>query len=329
MHELARIITNIISVISGKLVHKLAVDCMITTFIRIFKSARTNFRRNIWLSVATVSTFVLSLSMVFGLLMAGYVTDYLVINLQDKADISVYFKIDTSEEDILRIRRDLEARQDVKNIEYISREQAMGAFKEKHKDNPVLMESLEELGENPLQASLNIKAFSASQYQALANLFETVRYKNFIEKINWRQNEIIINKIFDISRSAKTAGLIITLILSGIAGLVAFNTIRLAIYSQKEEISVMRLVGAGNWFIRGPLVIEGMASGFFAAILTMILFFGISLAFSNQVANIFSGLNIFHYFVTNFLNNFLILLAAGVGLGALSSFIAIRRYLNV
>lgn len=308
---------------------RLVVDKMITTLFRIFKSAWTNFKRNIWLSVATISTFVLSLAVIAGLMSFGYVTSFLVESIQDKADISVYFKAEIPEDEILKIKDNLASRPDVKGIEYVSRDQALSRFQEKHKDNPVLMESLEELGENPLLASLNIKAFEVSQYQTLANLLETQRYKDLIEKINWRQNEMLVSKIFEISSNIKMVGLILSLILAGVAVLVSFNTIRLAIYSQKEEISVMRLVGAGNWFIRGPFIIEGMTSGFFAAILTMILFFGITFGFADRVSNVFPGLDVFHYFVANFLNNFLILLAAGIGLGAVSSFVAIRRYLSV
>lgn len=308
---------------------KLMGFAMITALLRIFKSSWINFRRNIWLSAATISTLILSLSVVAGLLIVNFTTDHLVRFLQDKADISVYFKDNISSLDILKIKQDLTGRKEVKSIDYISREHALDNFKEKHKDNQVLMDSLNELGDNPLQASLNIKAFEVSQYQALASLFDTIKYKDLIEKVNWRQNELIINKIFTISRNFKTAGLILSLILLVIAGLVVFNTVRLAIYSQRDEISVMRLVGANNWFIKGPFVVEGMTSGLFAAIITMLLFFGLSVAFSDKISNIFSGLNIYNYFVANVINNFMILIAVGVGLGAFSSLIAIRRYLKV
>jgi len=302
---------------------------MITTLFRIFKSGWVNFRRNIWLSVATISTLVLSLSVLYGLLIMGYAADFLVSAIKDKADISVYFKTDVAEENILKISDELSAREDVKDISYVSRDQALASFKEKHKDNQILMESLDELGENPLQASLNIKAYEVSQYTALANLFETARYKSMVEKVDFRQNEIIINKIFDISKNIKLLGLILGAILAGIAGLVTFNTIRLAIYSQKEEISVMRLVGAGNWFIRGPFVVEGFLSGAIAAVLTIVLFFGLSLGFSDKISVVFSGLKIFNYFMVNLFINSLVILAAGIGLGIFSSFIATRRYLKV
>jgi cell division transport system permease protein len=111
--------------------------------------------------------------------------------------------------------------------------------------------------------------------------------------------------------------------------MIVFNTIRLAIYIAREEIAVMRLVGASNAYIRGPFVFEGMMYGFVSGIITLLLFYPITLWLGPKTEAFFGNINIFTYYAANFPQVFGTILGAGILLGAISSFLAVRKYLRV
>ena len=166
---------------------------------------------------------------------------------------------------ILELKAEIVKLPEVKEVEYVSRAQALERFIERYQGNAVVMESLLEVG-NPLLPTLNITAWQASQYQALTNYFENSPQKDSIHKVDYFERKPVIERITSIASTFNVVGIILSLMLATIAILVAFNQIRLAIYSSREEISVQRLVGASNWFIRGPFLIEGAISGIFAAL---------------------------------------------------------------
>jgi len=301
---------------------------MFTSFKRIFKWGMTNFWRNGWLSTATVSIMSLTLLVITVLLMVSVVANAVLDNLENKIDISVYFKLETPEEQILDVKSQLETLQEVEAITYVSQNDALVSFKEKHKDNPVLLQSLEELEMNPLEASLNIKARETTQYATITQFLESVHFKDIIDKVNYMQNKDIIERLGKIITDVKTGGLIVTLLLTIIVFLVTFNSIRLAIYSSREEINIMRLVGASNWFIRGPFLIEGALYGIIATLVTLVVLYPTFYFLSPKISGFLPIGDVFHYFVSNMLSFTLLLLVIGVVLGGFSSFIAVRKYLK-
>jgi len=301
---------------------------MFTSFKRIIKWGLTNFWRNGWLSTATVSIMSLTLLVISVLLMVNVIANTVLENLQGKIDISVYFKLDTSEEEILKVKSQLEKLQEVENINYVSQNEALIKFKEKHKDNPILLQSLEELEFNPLEASLNIKAKEANQYASINQFLEGVYYKDIIDKVNYLQNKEVIEKMHKIIVDVKTGGWGLSLLLALIVFLVTFNAIRLAIYSSREEINVMKLVGASKWFIRGPFFVEGIIYGLVATIVTIAILYPIFYFTSPKISSFLPISDIFSYFKANLLSFFLLLLIVGVFLGGFSSLIAVRKYLR-
>ena len=301
---------------------------MMESFKRIVKWGLKNFWRNGWLSTATISIMVLTLLVITVLIMVNVIANGVLLSLEDKIDISVYFKPQVAEEDILRAKTQLESLAEVERIEYISQNDALIDFKEKHKDNPVLLQSLDELENNPLEASLNIKARETSQYASINQFLESVHYKDIIDKVNYMQNKGVIEKLSKIIVDVKTFGLILSLGLAVIVFLVTFNAIRLAIYSSREEINVMRLVGASNWFIRGPFIIEGVMYGIIATIVTMILLYPTFYFVSPKISSFLPIEDIFSYFKANMFSLSLLLLAVSLVLGTFSSFIAVRKYLK-
>ena len=194
------------------------------------------------------------------------------------------------------------------------------------------MASLAEVGGNPFLASLKIKASEASQYQAISNFLDQTlspTYKDLIEKVEYYQRKPVIEKIFSITSVISRVGVGFSIILAILAILIAFNTIRLAIYNSQEEIKIQRLVGASNWFIRGPFLVQGAISGFFAALICLLIFALICAIFSSKLEVLFPGLNLWTNFTSNFWILLLIQLAVGIGLGVISSTIAIRKYLRI
>ena len=302
---------------------------MLTLIKRIFKSGWLSFSRDRGLAVATCLIMVMTISLATSLFLLKDVSQFLISAVQEKADISVYFKESASEEDVLKVKEEISEIPEVRSVNYVSKEEALESFVQRHKDDLVLMESLEEVGGNPFLAALNIKAFQASQYQAVANFFEAGTFENLIEKVDYYQRKPVIERIFALTSGVGKAGISLSIILAIVAILVAFNTIRLAILNQKEEIKVQRLVGASNWFIRGPFLVQGAISGTLAVIICLLIFTLICWFLSPKIEILFSGLNIWRYFTGNFFTIVLIQLVTGIGLGVISSTIAIRRYLKV
>lgn len=301
---------------------------MFTTFVRIIKSGVTSFWRNKWLSSSAISMMSLAILGITSLLLVNVLINSLTANLEDKIDISVYFNLDASEDEILDARVDLVKLSEVRSAEYISTEEALKRFKSKHQDNNILMQSLDELDSNPLEASLNIKAQQASQYESIVGFFDQEKYSKIIDKINYLENKAVIARLTSITRSIRQIGLVILLVLAGLAVLVTFNTIRLTIYSSRKEIKVMKLVGASNWFAKGPFIVEGALYGVIAAIISLFVLYPFLWYLSPKITSYLPGTDLFYFFQANIIVLFLIQILVGVFLGTVSSMVAIRRYLD-
>lgn len=301
---------------------------MMTKLNRTIKSGLKNFWRNGWLSAATISIMSLTLIVISTLLMVNVIASAVLTNLQEKIDVSVYFKLEAGEEDILVVKSQLEKLDEVEDVEYVSREEALARFKEKHQDNSYLIEGLQELGENPLEASLNIKAREASQYEAISEFLEGIYYSNIVDKVDYRQNKEVITKLSALIADIKIVGLSLTGILVLIVILVTFNAIRLAIYSSREEIKIMKLVGADNWFIRGPFIVEGIIYGIISSLVTLAILYPVFYFVSPKLSGFLPIEDFFIYFQANFWAFLILLLGVSIILGVFSSLLAMRKYLK-
>lgn len=295
---------------------------------RIFIAAAASFKRNGLLTTATVLVMTLTLFVIGGLLLSSVLMNTILDSLQRKIDVSVYFLPNTPENRILTLQKDFEKIPNVDTVNYISQAEALEQFRERHRDNPLIQESLNELSENPLEASLNISAKDAREFQGIVTAIES-RNDSTIDKINFYENQKIIERLTKIMTASRTAGATLAAVLAFIAILVAYNTVRLAIYTAKDEIQVMRLVGATSWFIRLPFLVEGVMDGVLSAVITTALFFPITWLVSPRIALFVDGTNLFRYFTSNSIEFFLIMLLVGVLLGVISSLLAMRRYLTI
>lgn len=281
------------------------------------------------LSAATVAVMVIALIVFLGLNVFKFLTDSALGVLKDKIDISVYFKTNVPEDEVLRVKRSLEGLSEVKAVKYISRDAALELFKERHKSDETISRAIAELGENPLSAALNVKAHNPNQYATISEYLSNTSLSPIVEKVSFFQNQTVILRLAQVIDTVEKAGTLLTIFLSLIAGLVVFNTIRLAIYSSREEIGVMRLVGASNAFIRGPYVVAGLLYGILAALLSIIVALPAVLFTSPYVRIFIPEVNLQEYFISHLPALFLSQLAFGVILGIISSYWAMRKYLKV
>ena len=302
---------------------------MFTTLSRIIKYGIQGFWRNGWLSTATIAIMVIVLIVFEALIFLDVFTQTSLTIIQDKIDISVYFKSETPEDTILDIKRSLESLSEVKRVDYISRAQALESFRSRHSDNPTVNEALTELQENPLSASLNIKAHNPNEYAVIADKIKGNNFSQWFRNVTYAQNALVIERLSKIIDTADKGGLIIITFLTLIAILVAFNTIRLAIYSNRDEINIMRLVGASNALIRGPYIVEGVIFGILAAIISLVVATPITYFISPYLKVFIPELNLWSYFLSNILILLGYQLLFGIVLGIISSSIAIRKYLRV
>jgi cell division transport system permease protein len=249
--------------------------------------------------------------------------------LAEKVDVSVYFNLETKEPDILALKSKLESLKEVANVEYVSTDQALEIFKNRHAGDDVLLKSIQELDNNPLEASLNILAKNSAQYATIASFLNQGQFSKIISKINYTENKVVIDRLNNIIRVLRESGFVAGLILAFIAFLVAFNTVRLAIYSSREEITVMKLVGASNWFVRGPFIVEGVLHGMIASAFSfMVIIPGIGFL-GPKLFNFLPEVNLMNYIGNNFWSLLLFQTLGGIILGVFSSWVAIRKYLKV
>lgn len=298
---------------------------------RIFKFAWQSFWRNIWLSIVTITVIVLTFVSINFLVVLKVVTDSIISSVQERINVSIFFKPEIKEAEVLEVKTYLDSLSQVDSITYISADQALSDFRQLHKDDTTILESLEELELNPLGATLNVKTKKLTDYSSVLEVLDNSKYKDWILTKNFDDHKEYINRINQVSSNIQGIGLALTALFIFIAILIVFNTIRIAIYTHREEIAIMKLVGASNNFIRSPFIIEAVFDGIIACLIAIALLFPVLNFIQPYLSSTFIGvdLNITNYFRNNFFAIFGLELLIITLLNILSSGIAIRRYLEV
>lgn len=302
---------------------------MFLAIYRTFKESLVNFWRNGWLSIAAVSVLLLSLYVVGVLFVVIMTANGVLRNVEDKLNVSVYFKSDVSEDMIKSAEKELEGYSEVKSVQYISKDQALEDFKKNNADEPVIMQSLEEIGDNPLLASLVIKSNNPNDYQKIADYVSGASFKDDVSRVNYGKNKEIIDRLNNIIYNIKRIGLTLVAIFGAVSVLIIFNTIRITIYTHRQEIEVMRLVGASNTYIRLPFIFEGVIYGAAAMVLAMALLFVTVKFVTPYVSTVITSQNLVDFYLQNIWTLIGMQLAVGVFLGVVSSWIAMRKYLKI
>ncbi len=306
-----------------------------TDIKRIFKTAFTNFWRNGTINIATTSIMAVTLLLISILIGVNFLLGVTIDNFKEKIDISVYFYSSAPEEEIIKIKDEVAALPDI-SVKYVSKDEAWESFKAKYADDAGMSGGIKELDENPLYATMSIKAKNIDDYSGINDMLAQPKYSSVISKINFAQNKETIDKLSAIIKSVQKWGLAIGLIFSFISLFVVFNAIRLAIHNYRHEIKIMRLVGAENWYIQVPFVIEGAIYGIIGSlvsivILVSLIYLGSNLGFISLIANmkIIGDITLLSYLKQNILFIFSVQLIVGVFIGVVSSLFAMRRYLRV
>ncbi|MBI5404755.1 MAG: FtsX-like permease family protein [Candidatus Kerfeldbacteria bacterium] len=306
---------------------------MLTSFFRITRFAFQNFWRDVWLSTVTIVIFVLAITLVGVLSGVKVVTDQAITVLRSKVDVTVSFKPDTTEKLVKDLQVKLEALPETAAVVFMSADDNLETFKRQHADDPTALDAIEAVGTNPFGPSLKIQARTLDEYPKIAKVLEDQAYTNAIESRakTLESNQLAIQKLSNFTRNVDRFGLVLTLVFSLIAILVVLNTMRIAIYTHREEIGIMKLVGATNWFVRAPFLVESVFIGLIAAILaSLLLLLGISLL-SGWFDSLFQGydINMAQHFQSNFLTIFWAPLVGAIVLSIVSAGIAVGRYLRV
>ena len=302
-----------------------------TTTKRVARYGFIGFVRNGFVSLSAILIMTITLFVMSALLVASSALDSTLEQLTNKVDVNVYFDTTATEEQVTAIQRELQALPEVASVQYTSREQALAEFRERHKTEASTIQALDQLSENPLGASLAIRAKETSQYQSIASYLETKQETTggaLISKVNFYQNKTAIDRLTSIIETSRTAGIAIAVFLAGASILIAFNTIRLAIYTSRDEIGVMNLVGASHWYVRGPFMIAGILYGLVSGVVVLAVLYPLTAWLGPSSEKFFGTFNVFDFYTSSFGDLLLIILGMGVLLGAISSFLAVRRYLR-
>lgn len=306
---------------------------MWTGFKRIVRSGFVGFWRNAYVSLAAIFVMTVALFVITSTLLLDQLLTVSLQQIQDKVDINVYFVTEADPQDIAALQTSLEALPDVREVTLTTREQALEAFRQRYSNDELTILALEELSDNPLGASLAIRAEQTSQYEGIARFLDEQQAAEdpqspLIDRINYLKNKEAIDKLTNIIDAVEQSSFVAMIILVIAAVLITFNTIRLAIYTTREEIAIMRLVGASNTYIRGPFVLQGVMYGLISGLLALLIVYPIVL-WIGPATETFFEFNLFTYFVNDFARLFGIVVGIGVTLGILSSIFAVARYLRV
>jgi cell division transport system permease protein len=296
---------------------------------RTFKEGLKNFYRNGWLSIATGSVMAVSLYIMSLTILIAVGSETAVKNIEERINISVYFKPEVGEDVILGIRDKISSYKEIKSVDYVSKEEALEEFIETSNNDPAIKEALEEIGENPLLPALVIKARDTEDYDLVARAIEQSSYNEYISRINYEKNKSAIEKLTNLIRTMEKIGFALSAIFIAVAILITFNTIRITIYAHRQELEVMRLVGASNMYVRMPHVFEGIFYGLSSATSVLILIYVTFQFIAPLFQKIISREALVSFYFHNFALMLILLVFSGVFFGVVSSLIAIRRYLKV
>lgn len=308
------------------------MEFFLSNIVRSIKYGFQNFGRNIFLSIATTSIMVLTL---FGL---GF---FMVINqiygdalsgIQDRVDISVYLKEGIDETQVNQFVDYVKGIEGVKEANLITKEMALEKFKETYKDEPAIIQSLQVLDSNPLPITLTIKAQNSQFYQSINDKILNSEYKDsVIQDTDYQKStsKDIIDRLNNIIKVTRNIGIGIIIVLATIAILITYNTVRLTLYSYRQEIEIMRLVGANDTQIKGPFFVEGVLFGVFGTFISFLILFVVVLLIPSGTLLNPSSQSLSEYVLNNAFLIIGVQLLVGIALGVGSSLIAINRYLKV
>jgi cell division transport system permease protein len=302
------------------------------SFFRIIKFALQGFFRNFWLTLVTVTMMFLSLFSVTFLLGIDYLKQATLEGVEQKVDILVSLKPNVSKENLDALYDDLKYLPEVKKVTIITPEDNKKLFQERNADSSVL-KALDIFGENenPFSYNLAVNAYDLNQYQKILSFIQQDKYKTIVESSAFHNYEQFISQINKIADSVNRYSWYIIGIFILISAIVIFNTIRMSIYTRKDEIIIIKLVGASNWFVQIPFIIESLLYALLALILVVLVVFT-AVNFLQPSLNVYyqgsEVINLSNYFHSKFWIIFGGQFLALAFLNSMSTIFAVRKYLK-
>jgi cell division transport system permease protein len=299
---------------------------------RVTRYGLVGFIRNGFVSFSAILNMTITLFVVAALLISGAALRSVLTDLTTKVDVTVYFLPSAKDAQVNDMKRDLESLPQVASVTYESADQALAQFRERHKGNQVELQALDLLNSNPFGAALEIRAKQTSQYESIAKYISDKQASDqslasAIHNVNFYQNKTAIDRLTAIIETSERLGVALAIILGLSSLLISFNTVRLAIYTSRDEIGVMNIVGAGHWFVRGPFMIAGILYGVISGLIVITMLYPLTAWLGPASQDFFGNFNVFSYFISSFVFLFFVVMGSGIALGALSSYLAVRRYL--
>ncbi|SRR5581483_7464686 len=306
-----------------------------TTFLRIIRTGMANFFRNASLAVAAMAVMVVTLTIVLFSLVTSATLNHTIAQFADKINISIYLKDDVTVSQRTTLMQSLRGLPEVKGVSFVSKDQALATYKAANANNKNLLVAINETG-NPLPASVQVDPVDPSkidQIQQILNLPTTKQLEDPQAGTSYSGNrKQAIDSIARAASILKRVGVVAVIIFAIVSMLIIFNTIQMAIFNRRDEITIMRLLGASTSFIRGPFVVESVLYGVISALVSVGILDVLFVVASNALQASSLGLLDISYASSYFYSHFFLLLtlqlAAGIVIGAVSSTIATRRYLK-
>lgn len=301
---------------------------MITVW-RVIKNGLLNFVRNGVLSFASTTIMVLTLLTLSLFFIVNVAMNSGIKAIQEKIDISAYLSDKATETQVIELQKRLADLSEVKTVKYVSKTEALNRYKQQNVGNKELLASLEGM-DNPLPASLEIKVYDPSKLDQVTKIFDEKQYALIVTKLSYKENKAVIDKLVKATNFIKEIGFAATAAFALVTLIIVYNTIRIAIFSQKDDIEIMRLVGGTNWYIRGPFIFEGALYGIIATAITMIVLAAVLYYISPSLNNYFgsTGTDTTNYLRNNIPMMVALQLVIGITIGVASSWLALRRYLR-
>ncbi len=299
---------------------------------RIAKFSLQNFVRNIWLSIVTITIIVLTLFSVTSLVFVNAVMNEAIALVKSKVDVSVYLKPTVTEEQIAAVQSSLEKVPYVTQVRHVTKSEALAKLREQYKDSPLILESLKELDNNPLGDTLIVNTLETGDYQKVIDVLSaTPQFALLIDSQSFDDNSYVIEKLEKISNQLVRIGWGVTVFFGVISLLVIVNTIRIAIYTHRDEIGIMKLVGASNSFVRGPFLGEAILYAAIGSAITFALGYAVATFSDPYVVGLLGQVD---FTLLSYLNRNAAYIFGGelLGIVLISVFattLALRRYMRV
>jgi cell division transport system permease protein len=303
------------------------------TFSRIVRTGIVNFFRNISLAVAAMAVMVVTLTIILLSLIVNTTLSQTINQITEKIDVSVYLKDNVTRQQRDKLTDQLENQQNVASVKYLSKDDALKAYQEENKNNPQLLQAISQT-DNPLPATIRVKPKDLDKVQEIKQFLDQPAIKSLqSEAASYNgQRKQAIDNISHAANILRRVGIAGVALFAVVSVLIIFNTIQMAIFNRRDEIQIMRLLGASTNYIRGPFIVESAIYGFLSAVISVLIINSIFVAASGTLQASSLGLLDIAYATTYFNGHFWqflgLQIAIGILIGTVSSTIATRRYLK-